>query len=158
MSTQLAPFSRFVCASPEYLEKHSRPATPNDLLQHNCLTLSFSPAPRGLWCFAGFNRDLALPVRGTFRTDDTARSQAAIAGIGIVHLASWLVSDAVATGQLVVLFGQIQPPVRFKSAVHAVRLPGRSHDVKARLFIAHLRKAFGDPPHWECGWRSRPSP
>jgi DNA-binding transcriptional LysR family regulator len=150
VSTQLAPFSRFVCASPEYLQKHNQPTTPNDLLQHNCLTLSSSLAPRGLWCFAGFNRDLPLPVRGTFRTDDTGSLvQAAIAGIGIVHLASWLVSDAVATGQLLVLFGQIQPPAKFKSAVHAVRLPGRSHDVKARLFIAHLRKAFGDPPHWE---------
>jgi DNA-binding transcriptional LysR family regulator len=66
------------------------------------------------------------------RTDDTGSLvQAAIAGIGVVHLASWLVSDAVATGQLVVLFGQIQSPAKFKSAVHAVRLPGRSHDVKA---------------------------
>jgi len=150
VSTQLAPFSRFVCASPEYLESHGRPATPMDLLQHNCLTLSSSLAPRGLWCFAGFNRDLPLAVHGAFRTDDTGSLvQAAIAGLGIVHLASWLVSDAVATGQLVVLFGKIQPPAKFKSAVHAVRLPGRSHDVRARLLIAHLRKEFGDPPYWE---------
>jgi DNA-binding transcriptional LysR family regulator len=150
VSSQLAPFSRFACASPDYLEEHGRPTAPTALLEHNCLTLSSSPAPRGLWCFAGFNRDLPLPVRGTFRTDDTGSLlQAAIAGIGIVHLASWLVSDAVATGQLVVLFGHIQPPIRFQSAVHAVRLPGRSHDIRARLLIAHLRKAFGDPPHWE---------
>jgi DNA-binding transcriptional LysR family regulator len=89
-------------------------------------------------------------VRGTFSTGDTdSLLQAAIAGVGIVHLASWLVSDAVATGQLVVLFGGLQPPDKFRAGIHAVRMPGRSHDVKARLFIAHLRKAFGDPPYWE---------
>jgi hypothetical protein len=26
---------------------------------------------------------------------------------------------------------------------------GRSHGAKAKLFITHLRKCFGDPPYWE---------
>lgn len=152
VSTQLAPYRRLACASPEYLRRHGRPDTPTDLLRHNCLTLSSASIPPGWWCFAGFNRDMALPVRGTLSTDDTdSLLQAALGGIGIVHLASWLVSDAIATGQLVVLFENLQPPGKVRPAIHAVRMPGRSHDVKARLFINHLRKEFGEPPYWERG-------
>ncbi|MGF1716872.1 LysR family transcriptional regulator [Photobacterium chitinilyticum] len=34
---QLATVERIVCASPEYLERHGAPQTPEELLQHNCL-------------------------------------------------------------------------------------------------------------------------
>ena len=102
------------------------------------------------WRFAGVNRNAALPVRGNLRTDDIdSLLQAAVCGVGIVHLASWLVSGMVASGRLVNLFPDARAPGKDSSAIHAVRLPGRSHGAKAKLFIAHLRNAFGDPPYWE---------
>lgn len=150
VATRLAPSRRLVCASPAYLAQHGQPATPEQLLQHNCLTYASAPPP-GWWCFAGVHRDAALPVRGTLRTDDTeALLEAAVAGIGIVHLASWLVSDLVRAGTLVDLFPDIAAPAKTsRFAVHAVRMPGRSHAAKARLFIAHLESCFGDPPYWD---------
>jgi hypothetical protein len=36
-----------------------------------------------------------------------------------------------------------------EAAIHAVRMPGRSHPVKAKLFIEHLREYFGAPPYWD---------
>jgi DNA-binding transcriptional LysR family regulator len=85
------------------------------------------------------------------RSDDTeALLQAAVAGIGIVHLASWLVGDFIREGKLVSLFPRIPAPPKFSgSAIHAVRMPGRSHTVKAPLFISHLKSCFGDPPYWD---------
>lgn len=150
VATRLAPSRRLVCASPGYLAQHGHPATPDQLVDHNCLTYASAPPP-GWWCFAGFHRDTALPVRGTLRTDDTeALLEAAVAGIGIVHLASWLVSDQVRAGKLVILFPEISaPPKTSRSAIHAVRMPGRSHKAKAQLFIAHLESCFGDPPYWD---------
>jgi len=150
IATRLAPMRRLVCASPAYLERRGRPATPLDLLQHNCLTVASGPPPPDWWCFAGVNRNAVLPVRGNLRTDDIdVLLQAAVGGVGIVHLASWLVSGMVASGRLVNLFPDARAPGKDSSAIHAVRLPGRSHGAKARLFIAHLRNAFGDPPYWE---------
>src|SRR5262245_18401240 len=35
---KLAPNRRVVCASPSYLRSHGAPATPDDLVGHNCLT------------------------------------------------------------------------------------------------------------------------
>lgn len=150
IATRLAPSNRLACASPEYLAVHGCPGTPAQLMAHNCLTMA-STAPPGWWSFAGFHRDSALPVRGTLRTDDTeALLQAAVDGLGIVHLASWLVNDFIRTGQLVSLFADSGAPAKFSgAAIHAVRMPGRSHTAKTQLFITHLKNAFGEPPYWD---------
>lgn len=151
VATQLAPLSRVACASPRYLQAHGHPTRPEDLLQHNCLTLSTTRAPMNWWRFAGVNQGRPLPVRGRFRTDDTeSLLAAAVEGLGVVHLGSWLVYDALSSGQLVQLFpADATPPSQPAAAVHAVRLKGRSHAAKAQLFISHLKKAFGDPPYWD---------
>lgn len=150
IATPLAPLRRLTCASPEYLAQRGRPTSPDDLLRHNCLTVSSAPVPPGWWRYAGVHRDTPLPVRGTLRTDDTdALLQAAVNGVGIVHLASWLVSDMLATGRLVSLFPDARGTTKATPAIHAVRMRGRSHGAKAKLFITHLRKCFGDPPYWE---------
>ncbi len=151
VATPLAPLRRMACASPAYLARRGKPSTPEELLQHNCLTLASSPVPAGWWCFAGVNRNAALPVRGNLRTDDTeSLLQAAVAGVGVVHLASWLVSDKVASGELVCLFPHATTPTqKAPAAIHAVRMPGRSHAAKAQLFSAHLRSVFGEPAYWD---------
>ncbi len=152
VATRLAPVERLACASPAYLKKFGTPATPADLLQHNCLTRATSPLPASWWRFTGVNGNAALPVRGTLRTDDTdSLLQAAVAGVGIVHLASFLVSDMIAAGKLVSLFGGAAASAVQKSpfAVHAVRMPGRSHAAKAQLLINHLKNEFGSPPYWD---------
>ena len=68
--------------------------------------------------------------------------------MGVVHLADWLVNDAIASGQLISLFPDIPALVSPKPAIHAVRMPGRSNAVKSQLFINHLREVFGTPPYW----------
>lgn len=151
IATQLAPVTRLACASQEYIATHGRPASPEELLNHNCLTLASTPVPPGWWCFSGVNREAALPVRGTPRTDDTeALLNAAVAGLGIVHLATWLVSSSLASGALVSLFPDLPAPSKGpQPAIHAVRMTGRSHATKAQLFIAHLKDCFGEPPYWD---------
>ncbi|MDR7308853.1 LysR family transcriptional regulator [Rhodoferax saidenbachensis] len=151
VATKLAPIRRLACASPDYLRRHGHPVVPEDLLQHSCLTVSSARVPTGWWSFPGVNQGHALAVKGRFKSDDTASLlQAGVAGLGVVHLASWLVYDQLASGALVQLF----PPddasgAKAVSAIHAVRLKGRSHAAKAQLFIDHLKSAIGSPPYWD---------
>jgi DNA-binding transcriptional LysR family regulator len=150
IATHLAPVRRLVCASPDYLEKAGAPANPMDLLKHNCLTVASTRNPSGWWTFAGVNRDQALPVHGNMRSDDTGTLiHAALAGVGIVHLASWLVSDLIVAGRLVEVLPDTRQPSARSTSIHAIRMPGRSHTAKVRLFVAHLRKTFGSPPYWD---------
>ena len=155
VATSLAPLRRLVCASPAYLERNGLPEKPEDLVSHNCLSYASTPLPTGWWSFPGINRKTPLPVRGSVRSDDTETLlEAAIAGIGVVHLASWLVCDALRDGRLVSLFpseaqAAASPGAPVSAGIHAVRLPGRSHTAKAQLFIAHLKQHIGDLPYWD---------
>jgi DNA-binding transcriptional LysR family regulator len=144
----LAPVRRRACASPHYLARHGRPSRPEELLHHSCLTVSeASRTPQGWWSFAGAK---PLSVKGRLRSDDTeALLQGALAGLGVVHLASWMVADHIAEGRLVQLFADAERASKEKSQIHAVRLKGRSHAARARLFIDHLRSSFGSPPYWD---------
>lgn len=163
LATRLAPQQRIACASPAYIGRAGRPARPEDLLDHNCLTVS-GPAPRvGWWQFAGVNGGRPLRVRGTLRSDDSeSLLNAALGGVGIAHLATWLIGDEIAAGRLVALFDdEIAGTPVSASAIHAVRAPGRSVR-KARLFIDHLRETFGvadgGVPYWDQRFLDAPTP
>jgi DNA-binding transcriptional LysR family regulator len=158
VATRLAPIRRLACASPDYLARHGRPRTPADLLQHNCLSYASSPMPAGWWRFSGINRDKPLTVRGTLRSDDTdTLLEAAVAGVGIVHLSSWLVYDKLVAKQLVSLFPVKEGPLSISEpALHAVRMPGRSHTLKAHVFIAHLKSHIGNSPYWDSTAMGQP--
>ena len=152
IATRLATLRPLVCASPAYIARHGRPAIPEELLDHDCITV-VTPALAGpAWRFAGINRGAALNVSGKLRTDDKdCALQAALAGIGIAHLASWVASEDIVAGRLVSLFPDAQTPdPKSLPAIHAVRMPGRSYEAKARLFIAHMREVIGETPHWDA--------
>ena len=152
VATRLATLRPLVCASPAYLLRRGRPATPEDLVGHDCITV-VTPALAGpAWRFAGIHRGAALPVSGKLRTDDKdCALQAALAGIGIAHLASWVASEDIVAGRLVALFPDAQTPdPKSLPAIYAVRMPGRSYEAKARLFIAHLREVIGATPYWDA--------
>lgn len=148
----LAPLNLVTCASPSYLERAGKPELPGDLLHHDCITTMATPQSWvGAWSYEGVNRNHPLPVRGCLRTDDKeGMLQGALAGLGIVQLPSWLIFEDIQAGRLIPLLGDAPQPVqRARPAIHAVRLPGRSHEVKAKLFIAQLQQAVGAPAYWD---------
>lgn len=151
-ATTLAQVRLVTCASPAYLARAGRPRTPEDLLQHDCITVATPPAPVIAWRYPGINRNQPLPVRGRFRTDDKdGMLHAALQGQGVLHIATWVACDHLRSGELVALFPEeaTAPAAPGMPAIHAVRLPGRSHATKARLFIEHLRAEIGDTPWWD---------
>jgi DNA-binding transcriptional LysR family regulator len=44
VARKICDVERSVCASPAYLKKHGVPRRPDDLLRHNCLSISYSPS------------------------------------------------------------------------------------------------------------------
>ena len=152
VASRLAGQMRIACASPSYLARRGMLDAPMALLQHDCLTTRSSPAPSGWWRFAGVNDDKALAVKGPFKSDDPgALVEAAVAGLGVVHLASWLIGRELAKGTLLPLFAGTEHAVQEDGAIHAVRLSSRMQAAKANLFIEHLRRFIGDPPRWNPG-------
>jgi DNA-binding transcriptional LysR family regulator len=147
IGTTVAPMHRVLCAAPSYLERHGTPRQPEDLRAHDCLSVP-GAAPPGWWQFGGERKPQRIGVSGRLSCNSSQfLLQAAIDGLGIVHLTSWLVGDAIRARRLVRLFPAM-PLHEEGQAVQVLRVPGPITP-KARVFIEHLRSEIGSPPYWD---------
>ena len=72
---------------------------------------------------------------------------AAIAGIGLVVLPTFIVSEALRRGDLkaVLCDFELDDP-----AIHAIWPPNRELSAKVRAFVDFLSERFGGPPYWDA--------
>src|SRR3984957_3370445 len=97
-----------VCAAPDYLRRRGEPATPDDLVEHDCLGFGDVPGVAE-WSFqdgAG-RRSLRIPTR-LCANDFDALVSAALAGAGLVRVPSWQFAHYLADGRLKVVLETYQ--------------------------------------------------
>lgn len=124
-------------ASPEYLAKHPTLNTPFDLTEHNCLITM-----RKRWRFNIDNQVKEVRIDGNWRSNHPqAILNAAVAGVGIAHLALDIVEPYLNNGQLVSVLDEFQVSDNASWLVYPRKdlLPFR-----VRLLIEHLTDAFTD--------------
>jgi DNA-binding transcriptional LysR family regulator len=73
---------------------------------------------------------------------------AALAGLGITLLPTFLIHPELASGALQVFDIGLEAE---KAEIFIAYPADRSPSAKIRALTACLRGAFGDPPHWEAG-------
>jgi DNA-binding transcriptional LysR family regulator len=143
---RLGTFSLILCGAPTYLKRHPAPQSPADLADHNCLRYPYQPRFAEGWQFldAGSN-PVVVRVSGSLITSspDTARA-AAVAGIGLVLTAPFVVADLLESGALVPLLPGYRKPELEINAFY----PHRRHlSAKVRAFIDLLVDRFGEHQH-----------
>ena len=94
---------RLVCASPEYLERHGMPRTPDDLLRHNCIRLMRRGRGFDQWLFREANGEIrSLRVSGTLMAaSGEVMHDWIVQGLGIGQKAHWDVAGHLDDGTLV---------------------------------------------------------
>ena len=145
-AVKLAPNVRVFCAAPAYLDQHERPESVADLIHHNCLVIR-NVSQSATWPMRRPEGEIdKIPISGTFTCDngDMLR-QALLAGLGVGHLARFMVHDHIASGQLVELFPESRTVA---SHIYAVFPKKRNMPLKTRVFIDHLKAEFRKPPPW----------
>lgn len=126
---------RVVCASRAYLDANGVPQSPEDLLDHNCLRL-WTVTSWNEWEFQGPGGVRTLRVDGNFEANSAdAVYHAALAGLGIARLSTYLVGDDLRSGRLVQLLPE---HVHQKADILAVYPDRRNLAPKARAFIDFL--------------------
>jgi DNA-binding transcriptional LysR family regulator len=107
---RLAPNRQVMCASPAYIEKRGLPRTPADLATHDCVAHSARTTPR-LWQLVGpEGEQVSVQINGRPTINSAlAVRQAALEGLGIIELNSYLVGDDIVAGRLVRLLPQYRP-------------------------------------------------
>ena len=146
ISRKLATNKRVICASPEYIEKFGAPQTPEDLLEHNCLTHS-SIHHFNDWQFRDGDDIKVLSIQGNFRTNSaSALHEAVKSGIGIARLATFVTQPSLDAGELVPLLTE---HTHDSSNILAV-YPHRRHlSTRVRAFIDFLIDQFTPSPPWD---------
>lgn len=145
VARKLAPASIVCCAAPSYLESHDTPYSPDDLRQHNCLTYSYAPTVN-TWTFLRDGREIPVQVKGQLRTNNGEMNRlAAIDGLGIITLPTFMVCDELRAGSLVPILTDYRLP---DLAVYAVYLPGARRAARIKAMTEYLWDALGhgNPP------------
>jgi DNA-binding transcriptional LysR family regulator len=131
-----------ILAAPAYLARFGAPRTPHDVAMHRCI--GFSPLFWGReWCFIGPEGALTVPIRPVLLSNSSnALREAALNGLGLTTLPTWVVEDELASGRLVQVLKDWATP---ESGVYAVYPSNRMIAPKVRHFVeavaARLREA-----------------
>ncbi|MBA5636222.1 LysR family transcriptional regulator [Duganella sp. LX20W] len=140
IAKRLASSRVMLVASPDYLRRHGTPRTPQDLLQHNCLTYTQVARPQE-WRFTGPDgADVAVTVRGSLQANTgMALCTAALAGTGITTTASFLAHAELRSGALV----QVLPDYPMRPRELYVLYPHNRHlSPKVRVFVAFAAELY----------------
>ena len=106
---RLAPIRRFLCASPDYIDRYGEPEQPPDLAGHRIL--HFSPLQSGeKWRLHGPGGPIELSFSPVLKADNVEVLRlAALAGQGIALLANFVAGEDVAAGRLVPVMKKWSP-------------------------------------------------
>jgi DNA-binding transcriptional LysR family regulator len=142
VARKLGDDRRLLCASPAYLERRGRPRHPKDLAAHDCLVFYADGAPVAWKVKDKTGKSVPLRVCGPLQINNTlALREAAIAGLGIADLPTYLADEDIGRGRLESVLDDF---VAFDRAVYAVYPPGRSVPARSREFVRVLARDYAE--------------
>ncbi|TQV89747.1 LysR family transcriptional regulator [Aliikangiella coralliicola] len=148
IARRLLPLRSITVVSPTYTAKTSL-SCPKDLLEENCITRSTS-SNKNVWSFISKQHSYELNVTGNYSVNNSeALKEAALNGVGIARLPTFVVGEYIANKKLVHLFPDFAMP---ELDLHLV-YPERNYlPQKVKVFNDFAREFFGgDTPYWEKG-------
>lgn len=146
VAKRLAPSRRVLVASPEYLAAFGEPRCLADLEGHRAVLYANREAD---WRFVGPEGDaIVRPLAGLRVNNGLIMRDAALAGMGITLLASFVIDAELARGALRVIDVGAEPE---GAEIYLAYPRERSPSAKVLALVESLRRAFGEPPYWDAG-------
>lgn len=147
IARRLSPCRQVVCASPAYLAARGAPLTPADLAVHDGLIYGHRPPPE-VWRFRVGNVWQAAPpgTRRLAANNGESLLAAALAGLGVVLLPTFIAGDAVAGGDLSVVLADYELP---SASIYVLWPPNRQLSAKVRAFVDFLVERCTGTPYWD---------
>jgi DNA-binding transcriptional LysR family regulator len=142
VATQLADNPRLLVAAPAYLARAGTPATPQDLLQHECVLWTRHQRVYNEWSFTDeAGQTTQVQVRGRIQINDGMALVASVcSGAGISVLDRALVEHELARGELVTVLPQHRLPPG--PPIHAVYPARQWLPLNTSTFLAFLKAKF----------------
>jgi DNA-binding transcriptional LysR family regulator len=141
---RIGELERVISAAPAYLAKHGVPRKPEDLAQHNCLTLT-GLAGQTEWPFKGESGVRSIAVKGNVTVNNAETMyELALLGLGVIRLSDLIVGPAIGSGRLVPILLDAHQPEPLP--LHAVYSPTRRRPPKVDAVIQFLTEKFATVP------------
>lgn len=133
------------CAAPSYVALHGRPTHPHDLLKHRCINYFSSKTGKIFdWDFAMGEERIQVRLPGQIAVNDSdGYLAAALAGMGVAQMPSFVLRPYVESGQLELVLSEwcVDP-----APLHIVYPQNRHLSAKVRAFVEWTAALFADHP------------
>lgn len=152
IATRLAPQRRALCASPAYLRSAPPIHSPADLGSLECLEFALQPSRNWYFHKTETGDKLAIEISGRLRVNNSeAILDAALAGLGVALLPTWLIGDCLQKGQLAAVLPEWEATISAgpERAIWGIYPYRRIVSPKVKVFLAFLQQQFGRPPYWD---------
>ncbi|MWT74199.1 LysR family transcriptional regulator [Escherichia coli] len=144
---RLASNRRFICASPDYLEKRGTPRTPGELRHHDCIALRENSEDVTLWRFLDESGENPVRIHPKMSCNEgRVVKEWALSGRGIIMRSEWDVLPSVNNGSLVRLLTGYRLPDADIVALTAMALSERNP--RTQIFIELLQSRLMARP-WD---------
>jgi len=145
LAKRIAPSTRALVASPDYLKANGMPKSLSDLERHRGIIYSHRGSSD--WRFRHSGRWSVVHPRTLMRVNNgIVMRDAALEGLGIALLARFIFHDLLISGKLCV----VDVGAEAEAATIFIGYPtDRRVSAKVLALMAHLRTTFGTPPYWE---------
>jgi len=136
-----------VCASPDYLQTHGEPQSPEALAAHDCLTYSNLADPDQWTWFdeKGEAQRVRVKIR-MWANNGEMLINAAADSLGIVMQPTFIAHRHIKSGALVPILTTYDWP---ETTAWAVYPPARHLSFRVREFIDFLAAYFAETPYWD---------
>lgn len=144
---RLADNRRVIVASPDYLNRFGRPNTPDDLVNHNCLSFGTQGNQSRGWLLKQEGHVKACRVKGTMSSSDGSVLHAwALAGCGLAWRSLWEVRQDIEEGRLVTVLDEFAAP---PNGIFAL-MPERRHiPPRLQVFTDMLKATYTQTSYWD---------
>ena len=151
VSVRLADNRRMCVATPEYLNAHGTPQTPQELSRFDCLVLSSDASQTRGWAFRvpkgeGSEVVHVRPNGPMDCSDGQVLHEWCLSGMGIAWRSIWEVERDLQQGRLVEVLANFAAP---SNGIYAV-FPQRKHlPLRVRLWVDFLKHHYGQADFWQ---------
>lgn len=134
-----------LAAAPAYLDRRGTPESPGDLTRHACLVYGNQPAWR-VWRFRVDGKWVTPSIHPQLTANNgDVLCRAAIEGLGVVALPSFILSPALAAGRLRPLLAELSMP---EQPIQALYPGGRPAPQRLRRFVEFVAAYFIRHSDW----------
>lgn len=143
---EIVEVKRILCAAPDFLAEHRTPSVIQDLSALPCLHYGNLQAG-GSWHLFGPEGSVQVRVNGVLCSNNAeVLRDAAINGLGIALLPTFIVGPELQTGQLVSVLPAYHAQPIYLRMIYA---PNRHLSARIRLLVKFVQARFGDRPYWD---------